>query len=661
MKGSFFYPRVYNNPFVTKKQNKINTLFRPRAKLSSVYQLTGDKNILKELEMPFLKRLSYKYQIGLKNNYYQAAHTLPNRNNQHILTSKNLQLIEQQPLITNTNPLRLSLQQPEIKNNSQALHISNKIKEKENEKENEIEKLNQTSIPEKSIHNSHLIVERPQNINTNIISNLNTSLNLNKNINSNTNISTNINSVQGEFLENLYNLGVYPPRISRSVSIILSQKQRNNFKLNDSNPFIYSVKASTMHPFSIFYGTKYPRLVNSNGDLNLPEGKLIDNEEWTKNPDYSLKAIYKGIRLDPKVGLIIIDPVVKEKYSGLISDIIIQLLQVPFGHHMSLNVKIFEPRCLQERVTNVFSNANRYLIPASDASLSPYDRFKLVITFLFSGLYIPAQQLKPFNPFLGETFQAELPNGAKLYVEQACHKPLTARYYMFYKKVYRFYGYFNFGVRSEGLGSIMYVCNPGPLTIEFPQIGEQISGHVPEIKIVNARSQEGRANLYCGNVSFLDIKNNLKAVIHFDRNKNIFHEIKGCTFKCNYPPGYKYEYQTEWENGNKTKLDEIKSKPEFLESIEGSWLSNLIIGNKKYWDINAQIPDFLKPVKNCLPSDGRYRDDLLWLYRSFYYAKNESERKNYERISQEWKIMMEEFNRWERKRRADLKKAMGYV
>ena len=106
---------------------------------------------------------------------------------------------------------------------------------------------------------------------------------------------------------------------------------------------------------------------------------------------------------------------------------------------MCLNIKIFEPKCLEERLTNVFSYANRYLIPASDPSLSAYDRFKGVITFIMSGMYIPAQQLKPFNPYLGETFQGELPNGAKIYVEQVTHKPLCARFYMFYQKVYKVY------------------------------------------------------------------------------------------------------------------------------------------------------------------------------------------------------------------------------
>ena len=51
-----------------------------------------------------------------------------------------------------------------------------------------------------------------------------------------------------------------------------------------------------------------------------------------------------------------------------------------------------------------FSYAKKYLIAGSDPLLDIYERFKHVITFIFSGLYIPAQQLKPFNPYVRETF-----------------------------------------------------------------------------------------------------------------------------------------------------------------------------------------------------------------------------------------------------------------
>jgi hypothetical protein len=469
-------------------------------------------------------------------------------------------------------------------------------------------------------------------------------------------------SPTSDLLIHLYDKGLYDPKnpMHQRGTVKLTEKQKEKWKLSDFHHLVYATNIRNYHPFCFFYGTKYEDLVKEDGETKLPEGKLVNYRDWQKEPDYTLNGIYKGIEINPKVGLVIVDPNVKKKYSGLVADIIIQLLKVPFGHHMCLNVKIFEPKCLEERLTNVFSYANRYLIPASEPSLTPYDRFKGVITFIMSGMYIPAQQLKPFNPYLGETFQGELPNGAKVYVEQVTHKPLCARFYMFYKNVYKIYGYFNFDVRSESLGSTMYVMQQGPCTVEFPQLNERVTFHVPEIKIVNARNENGRANLYSASMVLVDIKNKFKAVIQFGFNKKLFHEIRGCTFKCNFPAGYKYVYSTEWEFGKKAKIDHLKKDPNFLEEIKGSWINNLFIGNKLYWDSRAQVPEFIKPTKSCLPSDGRFREDLCWLWKSFYESKNETERKTYENISQKWKLLMEDFNRWDRKRRAEYNaKLMG--
>ena len=159
------------------------------------------------------------------------------------------------------------------------------------------------------------------------------------------------------------------------------------------------------------------------------------------------------------------------------------------------------------------------------------------------------------------------------------------------------------------------------------------------------------------------VKNKLKAVIQYNFNKNKFHEVKGCTMKYNYPKDYKYIFDKEWEFGTNFKLDEKSHKNkknkgdiyEILEYIKGSWLENLTIGNEEIWDINKHIPEHIRPVRHCIPSDGRFREDLIWLYRSFYGAKNEEEEEIYRSISNEWKVMMEEFNRWERKNKATYK------
>jgi len=383
----------------------------------------------------------------------------------------------------------------------------------------------------------------------------------------------------------------------------------------------------------------------------------------------SFKSIFQGIEINDKSGFVISDPVVKKKFSGLIKDIIIQILQVPFGHHISLNVKIFEPKTVLERYVTTFSYANTFLLPASDPNLNPYERFKLVITFQLAGMHIGCQQLKPFNPFVGETYQGELPNGAKVYVENVTHKPLVARFLVIYKKKYEISGFWDLAVKTQSFGSEMLINQKGPIYIRFPELNECIVCHIPCVKAVNATSETSRALLYFGNMVYVDVKNKLKSVIKFNFNSKKFHEIKGCTMKYDFPPNYKYVFEKEWEYGTNFKIedDNIKKRKslkknsdnyQIIDKINGSYLEQLKIGDKVTWNINEQIPEHMKPVKHCIPSDGRYREDLIWLYRSFYGAKNDEEEEIYRNISMEWKVMMEEFNRWERNNRANYKLKM---
>ena len=477
-----------------KRKSKFNQIFKFNKNQCSNYQIIGDNKVEDEIQIDFINEISAKHNEIL----------IPENN-----TPQNQ--------IVNTLPLSMNLP-----NKSTFRKLSNTSKMQT--KKQSISKLsNKLSIRKSSIMSKSLI-------NKNSIT-----------------ISDNKMPPALDILLDLYNKGMYDKtNPSHQHGLVkLTEKQKSKWKLPDYHPLIYAANIKDFHPFSFFYGTKYKDLVKENGETKYPEGKLVNYNEWQTEPDYTLNGIYKGIQINNKVGLVIVDPVVKKKYSGLVTDIIIQLLKVPFGHHMCLNVRIFEPKCLEERFTNVFSYANKYLIAGSDPNMDPYERFKTVIAFIFSGLYIPAQQLKPFNPYVGETFQGELPNGAKVYCEQVTHKPLCIRFYMFFKNVYKFYGYFNCSVRSEGLGSTMYVCQQGPCIVDFPQLNEKITFNVPEIKIVNARNENGRANLYAGAMNFVDIKNKYKAVIQFDFNKKKFHEIRGCTSKYDFEPGYKFLYDVE--------------------------------------------------------------------------------------------------------------------
>ena len=60
-----------------------------------------------------------------------------------------------------------------------------------------------------------------------------------------------------------------------------------------------------------------------------------------------------------------------------------------------------------------------------------------------------------------------------------------------------------------------------------------------------------------------------------------------------------------------------------------------------------------------MPSDSRFREDLIWLYRSFYLSKNEEERLYYESLAQNWKLMIEKVQREERTEKAKLNEELA--
>ena len=67
------------------------------------------------------------------------------------------------------------------------------------------------------------------------------------------------------------------------------------------------------------------------------------------------------------------------------------------------------------------------------------------------------------------------------------------------------------------------------------------------------------------------------------------------------------------------KRDKINS----LSVIKGSWLDHLIFDDKRYWNIemNKKIAKQQQFDKDPLPSEGRFREDYIWLsYGNEEYA-----------------------------------------
>ena len=485
----------------------------------------------------------------------------------------------------------------------------------------------------------------------------------------NNNIESNINEIQNDLDENNNKENekkmILQKRFEKGY-IALTSSQIINIK-DINNPYIYSY--IDWHPYS--FCTGHRKWGYENGKLKSPSPIFIDNEEWCQPKDLSKNTVLHGILIKDDVGLLLVDPFVCNKFSGMLGDLIKQIFKVFIGHKISLNVKLFQPLSLSQTLLNYFSFIPKYILPSIDLNISPLDRMKNVIALGISGLYMNAQQLKPFNPLISETFQGifdikdnyKAENKIEVYSEQTSNYPTLTRYYIINKN-FKMYGYFDLSLETKNFGNRITCFMKGINTIDFFNINEKICLSIPSSQIVNAIAKDDRSAHYVGVMIFYDLKNNLRAFVQFAKDTKYIYNINGYIFKYNFPEDYKFNFDKEYEMFNKLDINNLKknnifSKEDIVSTISGSWLHQLYFDNIKYWDIDEDIPSYIRPVYNCLPSDSRFREDLIWLYRSFYKSKSEEERLYYEKLAQNWKLMIEKVQREERTLKAKLNEELA--
>jgi hypothetical protein len=282
---------------------------------------------------------------------------------------------------------------------------------------------------------------------------------------------------------------------------------------------------------------------------------------------------------------------------------------------ISMPVRLFEPRSYLERLSDGWWSAPMYLNKAAHTS-DPVERLKLVMTFAVSGFFntVENQKGKPFNPILGETFQATFEDGTRIYAEQASHHPPITCWQVFGpEECYHFYGYGEWSASFRG--NSVKGHQAGPNIINFAD-GGCITYSLPEAHVGGIMFGE-RIIEYLGTIDFRDEQNGLSCDLLINPNdQKLFSSF--FSSKKKVPTDYLRGEIVRFKNREDLKKPKHKvpeSEYEVLSKVQGSWLSCIEFDGERFWEWNDSKLKIYTPilVDNPLPSDSRFREDVQYL------------------------------------------------
>lgn len=278
---------------------------------------------------------------------------------------------------------------------------------------------------------------------------------------------------------------------------------------------------------------------------------------------------------------------------------------------VSLPIGLSEPKSLLQRIAMEFCYAPVYMHQAAEAK-DPVERMKHVVTFIIAGLHRQCiGQKKPFNPILGETYQASFFDGTRCFMEQTSHHPPCSNWDLEAPGKWRFWGY---GEATANVAGNAVKCGrKGRNVIDFAD-GARIVYTTPTL-CVGGLVYGTRTMEYLGEMEFEDAKNGIHASIKFDA------EAQRGWFSST--PG-----ATDVLKGSISRMNG-KTKTQVHE-ISGSWIDSVSFDGQKAWDIRANPGYELIPDANPLPSDCSFREDL----RALADGDVEEAQKQKERLEQ---------------------------
>ena len=158
----------------------------------------------------------------------------------------------------------------------------------------------------------------------------------------------------------------------------------------------------------------------------------IEKEKWKTKQEGRFK-FYTSINylIHPKDGAVLKDKktISLQRRTGthLIRKMGANMLKGCSIMNVSLPVRIFQPNSVLHLLADNYTLSPHFLEKGCQLS-DPVERLKQVAGFIVATLHTTLLQEKPFNPVLGETFQAQIGSYAVVLEQVAHHPPISAIY-----------------------------------------------------------------------------------------------------------------------------------------------------------------------------------------------------------------------------------------
>jgi len=275
--------------------------------------------------------------------------------------------------------------------------------------------------------------------------------------------------------------------------------------------------------FNIISSKKSEELVQENIKLFQKSDKILNYKE-----NYYTHSKSEFIKNKGDAALQYINQTIISKQRGIIGYFLKKLgsnlFQGQSIMNISLPINIFDERSLLE----VFAHQNSlapYFLEKAGQETNKLEKLKLTTTYALTMLHLSVTQLKPFNPILGETFQAKI-GKSTMFLEQTSHHPPRCNFYLL-GNYYKAYGYQE-PVASTGTNSVN-AKSSGYHYVHYPDgVKHKIYG--PAL-VISGTIYGNRSFNFVDKMYIVDEANDLISVISFNPDERGFFKKNGIE-KC---------------------------------------------------------------------------------------------------------------------------------